>query len=171
MTSRTMESLTAERLRELFEYNPETGQFIRKVTVRGGGSRAGDVAGYKNPFEGRILIRVDGHKYHANRLAWLYMTGEWPERMVDHEDTNTSNNAWANLRLCNFSQNKTNSGPQSNNKLGVKNVHRVRNGSFKASVGKAGVYHQKIFKDLESASAWADAKRKELHGEFARGEK
>ena len=37
------EELTAEYLRELLSYNPETGKFIWQVSCRG--TKAGDIAG------------------------------------------------------------------------------------------------------------------------------
>lgn len=159
--------LTAERLRALFEYDQETGNFIRRFDAISGGSRAGDVAGGLND-EGRVLVRVDGGRYLAHRLAWLYMTGEWPKDMIDHKDMNRSNNAWNNLRECDNGQNKMNASVQANNQLGVKNVHRIKNGSYKVSIAKDKKYHQKIFKTLEAAAEWANAKRQELHGEFTR---
>lgn len=159
-----------ERVRELFEYHPETGLFVRRIKVNTRNGAVGAVAGWPG-VEGRTILGVDGKRYYANRLAWLYMTGGWPIGMVDHIDLDTSNNTWSNLRDCGNGQNKMNSAAQANNKLGVKNVHRIRNGSYKASVGKDKRYHQKIFKTVEDAAAWAEAKRKELHGEFARGTK
>lgn len=158
----------AERVRELFHYNQETGDFIRKTVANTPGGHVGSIAGSLKK-DGQIWIKVDGARYTAHRLAWLYMTGSWPADMIDHKDLDNTNNAWSNLRECTNGQNKMNTCHQANNRLGVKNVHRIRNGSFKASVCKDKRYHQKIFKTVEEAAAWADAKRKELHGEFARG--
>lgn len=158
----------AERVRELFDYDQVSGNFIRKFKTNCKGCDVGTIAGCLKK-DGQIWICVDGARYTAHRLAWLYMTGEWPKNMVDHKDLDNTNNAWSNLRECTNGQNKMNTGHQANNKLGIKNVHQVRNGSFKASVWKDKKNHQKIFKTAEEAGAWAEAKRKELHGEFARG--
>lgn len=170
MTNKPMLSVEREALRArikyLFEYNEETGAFTRIVEVPGGRGKVGMIAGSPDG-AGYLMIRVDGRRYKAYQLAWLYVTGNWPKDMIDHRDMNVSNNAFANLRECNNGQNKMNSGVQANNKLGIKNVHVLPNGSFKASVGKDKKYHQKIFKTAEAASAWAASKRIELHGEFA----
>jgi hypothetical protein len=87
--------LTAERLRELLAYDPMTGTFTwrikpcRRIVV---GSIAGTVR------KGRRSIGVDAKEHFASRLAWLYMTGAWPQGVVDHEDTDPSNDRWLNLR-------------------------------------------------------------------------
>jgi AP2 domain. len=170
MSSKIDASVLAARIRELFDYDQENGNFIRKFQANCTDGQQGSIAGSLKK-DGQIWIRIDGIKYTLHRLAWLYMTGSWPEAMIDHKDLDNTNNAWSNLRECTNGQNQMNTGPQSNNKLGVKNVHRMKNGRFMACVGKDKKYHQKTFRDLESAASWADAKRKELHGEFARGEK
>ena len=87
-------ALTAERLRELVHYDPDTGIFTRK-TDRGGfavGSAMGCVS-----HRGYSKICIDKRRYYAHRLAWLYMHGETP-KVVDHINGNTSDNRLTNLR-------------------------------------------------------------------------
>lgn len=87
--------LTAQYVRELLAYDQITGAFTwkkkpaRRICV-------GSVAGSLH--DGRIIIKIQGIPYRASRLAWLYMTGEWPIGEVDHKDTVSDNNAWLNLR-------------------------------------------------------------------------
>jgi len=59
--------------------------------------KAGALAGSLTN-HGYFTIRIDGTAYQAHRLAWLYMTGEWPEHEIDHIDGNRLNNSWRNLR-------------------------------------------------------------------------
>lgn len=99
-------NLSAHRLREVLEYDPDSGTFRWLVTV-GSRAKAGDVAGYSCE-SGYIRIRVDGKSYRSHRLAWLYMTGHWPRDQIDHIDRNTSNNAFANLREADHAQNQKN---------------------------------------------------------------
>jgi hypothetical protein len=75
-------SLTAERLREVLDYNPETGVFTWKVrtSIR---VVAGKVAGSVGK-RGYLIIGVGGRNYYAHRLAWLHMTGEWPIAVPVH---------------------------------------------------------------------------------------
>lgn len=88
-------TLTAQRLRELLHYDPETGVFTRRVATSR--SHVGSVAGTLNVC-GYLVARLDGTLYLLHRLAHLYMTGEWPEYGVDHKDTHRANNCWLNLR-------------------------------------------------------------------------
>lgn len=98
---------TQERLRELLDYDPETGVFTRKASK--GNIKAGQEAGCTNP-RGYIQIRIDGSLYLAHRLAFVWMEGSIDrQRQVDHIDGDPSNNRWANLRLTTQSQNAANS--------------------------------------------------------------
>lgn len=82
--------LTAERVRELFHYDPDTGVFTRRVTRQGLNARAGDIAGTRKP-NGYLSIWICGANHAAHRLAWLYVHGTWPEAW-DHCSRNYA--AW-----------------------------------------------------------------------------
>lgn len=97
--------LTAERLRELLHYSPETGVFRWRV-ANSNRVRVGSVAGFAS--EKYITIRIDGHLHQAHRLAWLYMHGRWPVDQLDHRDGNKQRNAIGNLRECSNSENHQN---------------------------------------------------------------
>lgn len=97
-------SLTAERLRELLHYNPETGEFQRKVHLSNR-CRASQQIGNKHS-SGYIIINVDGSPYRAHRLAWLYVHGEWPKEQIDHINGERSDNRIANLRDISHLENK-----------------------------------------------------------------
>jgi hypothetical protein len=88
--------LTAARLRELLEYDPETGKFTRLVQRHR--HKAGEIAG-RRYYQGYTVIKVDQVAYLAHRLAWLWMMGEWPDGHIDHRDFDGENNRWANLRV------------------------------------------------------------------------
>lgn len=115
--------LTQNRLRELLHYEPETGVFTWLVQ-RGRTASPGSVAGYVAS-ESRRLIRVDGGHYFAARLAWLYMTGEWPKGEVDHRDTDSLNDRWENLRDVTRVVNQQNMrNPRADSKTGLLGVTR-----------------------------------------------
>lgn len=81
--------LSAKRLREILDYNPETGVFKWKVMLAHR-RKPGDVAG--NLSHGYIEIGIENRSYRAHHLAWLYIHGELPQVMIDHIDGNRSNN-------------------------------------------------------------------------------
>src|SRR5215203_3560608 len=87
--------LSANYLRELLEYDPAAGDFVWKVTRLGRGARAGGLAGATNG-KGRRQIKIDQRIYGSSNLAWLWMTGEWPARLIDHIDGDPANNRWSN---------------------------------------------------------------------------
>lgn len=101
--------LTQERLKELFKYDPETGLFTRLVSTNNR-VKIGDVAGNARA-DGYIKIRVDFDMHYAHRLAWLYMTGEWPTQKIDHISGNKSDNRWKNLRDVSIATNAQNIAP------------------------------------------------------------
>jgi hypothetical protein len=111
--------LTQHELKRRLRYYPETGVFIWLIPYQHGllGARAGSV--YPNGYR---YVQLEGKDYRTGRLAWFYMTGEWPTKFVDHKDTDKSNDAWDNLRLADDSQNQANRGVPSNNTSGTKGV-------------------------------------------------
>ncbi len=88
------EIITQARLKELLHYDPFTGIFTWKV-AKGGRAKAGSVAGCLSSISrGYIQIRIDGTRYLAHRLAFLYMLGRWPKDDVLHTDGRTTDNRW-----------------------------------------------------------------------------
>lgn len=116
--------LTQSRLKELFNYDPETGVFTRK---------SGAIAGTLRS-DGYRKITVDRVQYYSHRLAWLYMTGELLKD-IDHIDRNPSNNRFSNLRSVTKSQNQHNRIKQYNNTSGYKGViYYKRTGKWRACI-------------------------------------
>lgn len=58
--------------------------------------------------KGYVQIYLYGHCYLAHRLAWLVMTGSWPEEEIDHRDGDPMNNKWRNLRPASEGQQRQN---------------------------------------------------------------
>jgi len=120
----TKPALTAERLRELLHYDPETGEFTWRAN-RGGGVKAGDIAGTISTSKGYRNIWIGGN-YKAHRLAWLYVHGVWPEAQIDHINQNKADNRMENLRLVTHAENMQNRPCQRNNVSGFKGVAPCR---------------------------------------------
>jgi hypothetical protein len=91
-----MNELTAQRLRELLHYDPETGLFTRLV-VTCNKVKIGDVAGTLH-YTGYFNIRVLGVIHQAHRLAWLHAHGNWPAGDIDHLNGIRTDNRLCNLR-------------------------------------------------------------------------
>ena len=120
--------VTQERLRELFYYIPETGEFVRKISVKHNGTNTHKkgtvIRGSVSSTSGYCRITVDGVLYLAHRLAWVYTYGELrADDVLDHINRNRTDNRIANLRIVNWSQNGQNKGKQSNNTSGIPGVH------------------------------------------------
>lgn len=106
--------IDAKSARERLDYDPLTGLFTRKETARRW--KAGTVL-TGTLSHGYVRVWIDGHQIAAHRLAWLWMTGEWPSQDIDHLDGNRANNAWANLRNVDRSTNLENQrGAKSHNR-------------------------------------------------------
>lgn len=157
--------LTEARLKELLEYNPLTGLFIRLTNSRGKNSRIGDIAGCLDKNDGYINISIDNKGYRAHRLAILYTKGEFPKYLVDHENGIKHDNRLINLRIGNSSENMQNqTKAMITNSSGFLGVGVHKNGTFKAGIKINGKpKHLGYFKTPELAhAAYIEAKRK-LH--------
>lgn len=160
--------LDARRLRDLLNYRPETGMFCWRET-NSNRAKAGSIAGTRDKRKGYIYIRIDGRRYLAHRLAWLYVTGEWPEHQVDHRDLNPSNNKWSNLRAATDSDNKANRRGHGALPKGVIFDRRRSVHPYYARIMVRGVFHHiGSFETAEqAAAAYSKAARKHF-GQFAR---
>jgi len=116
---------------------------------------------------GYIDIGIDGKIYRASRLAWLYMTGEWPQKTVDHENLLKIDNRWENLREAGASKNGANRRKLKNNTSGFKGV-AVNRGKWSASirVGYKSIWLGRHDTPEEAHAAYMAA-AKEHFGEFA----
>lgn len=131
------DDLTAARLRELLRYDAETGHFYWMISSPGRG--LGRVAGCVDKSTNYIVIKIDRRLYRAHRLAFLWMTDEWPAKWVDHVDRIRSNNIWTNLRQATPKQNQENLPLDPRNKSGHRGVHWSKEDKvWAASIGHKG---------------------------------
>lgn len=159
--------VSLERLKALLRYDPETGRWfwaIDRHHLRKKGDAAGcmDCAGY-------IIIKVDKTNFYTHRLAWLYMTGEWPRHQIDHIDRNRSNNRWSNLREATKAQNGANSRKPKNNTSGYKGVSWHKSDKkWHAQICSNGEHvNLGMYDSKEEAYAVYVKAAKALHGGFA----
>lgn len=158
--------LTWQRLHELLSYDPQSGIFVWKVT--GYRIQAGQVAGSPHK-KGYVSIMLEQRNYLAHRLAWLYMTQEWPAETIDHRNRIRTDNTWANLRPASYSQNNANTGLKSINTSGAKGVSWDRNrGKWKAQITISGRNcFLGRFNSIDEAAEAYQMKASLLWGDFA----
>jgi HNH endonuclease len=164
--------LTAEYVRAILDYDPKNGNFYWRVRRKGRRpARPGSLAGYLGPY-GYWLIGIDGECYLAHRLAWLWMTGNWPENQIDHIDMDRKNNIWINLRQSTFSQNNYNKNPRAS-RAGLKGISLVTGytNKWKARVWVDGKeLHLGVFDSVETAHAAYREAAQFHYGDYARME-
>jgi hypothetical protein len=168
--------ITQEILKNAVEYNPETGIFIKKPiealtksNKMWNGQYAGKVTGSIRK-DGYFRICINGKRYLAHRLAWLYVYGAMPVKELDHKDGDRSNNKISNLRESTSSQNGHNVTKRKTNTSGYKGVVWY---PVTRKWGASIWYENKkyslgyFYKIEDAAKAYNDASVK-LAGEFAR---
>jgi hypothetical protein len=164
--------ITQERLKHLLSYDMETGVFRhRKPPGRICRMKDGDIAGTVG---GRVdhryrKICADNEYYYAHHLAWLYVYGEWLDR-IDHKDRDGLNNSISNLRPCTQSQNMINSVTTKPNMYGFRGVHyhrdRAKCYSSRITVNEETLYLGYFYTPEEAHLAYVKAAEKHF-GEFA----
>ena len=102
-------TITQAFLRSILEYNPKTGlwKWREQKGRRAKGWFLGSTDGQGYP---TIGIRFNGQDrvYKAHRLAYFYMKGRWPRKLLDHRNQIKKDNRWLNLRDASRSQNGMN---------------------------------------------------------------
>lgn len=151
-----------KRVRELLSYEPDTG-VVRWKSDRRGGKKAGEVAGCAS--EDRWVIGLDNTLYMAHILIWVIVVGEWPKGVIDHWDTNPSNNKWGNLRDVSSavnSQNMRRARPQ--NRAGLLGVSRHPNGRFRSTIVLRGKQtHLGYYTTAQEAHEAYIAEKRRIH--------
>ena len=155
-------TITVEHVRNVLDYNPETGNFFwrKKVAQR---VQIGDFAGSKH-HSGYLSIFTLGKSHRAHRLAWMHYYGEMPPKYIDHINGRRDDNRIVNLRAAtatlNVENRRTAQKGSASGLLGV-----ARNGNnWQAYIGVCGKpTYLGTFKTPEEAhQVYLEAKRK-LH--------
>lgn len=157
-------SITAEKVRELLQYDPETGVFAWRATGKVAGSHSAN---------GYYSIQISGVRRRVHWWAWLYVYGEMPGDgcEIDHVNCNQADNRIANLRLCTQNQNAANRRRSRNNTSGFKGVSRAPSAAnpWKAQIRHDGkLLYLGLFPTAEAAHEAYKAAAADKHGAFAR---
>ena len=119
MTKKDSTQLDQKYLKEILNYNSESGVFSWKKRLSNR-VNVNDRAGVC--YDGYLLVGINNNQYPAHRLAWFYVYGEWPENQIDHINHNRADNRIINLRLASYKINSMNRPIQSNNTSGYVGV-------------------------------------------------
>lgn len=158
--------LTAEELRRVLSYEPSSGVWTWATDV-GRRIKAGQTAGCGVHKSGYRQIGVGGRLYLSHRLAWLYMTGVWPDHEVDHIDGVPGNDRWSNLRAATVQQNRRNRRVRSDSSTGVRGVQHHR-GLFRARIFVQGrSLSLGSYKTVDEAQRARNAAENLYFGEFS----
>ena len=159
--------ITVEELKRNLSYDPDTGVFMRLPVTGVIGFRSdlvGKTAGSPHN-SGYISLQVCGRKYLAHRLAWMYMTGEFPKNFIDHKNGIRTDNRFSNLRDVTRAVNSENRGIS--NLIGA-SYHKAT-GMWRARIGVNGsrVFIGYYDNAVDAHAAYVDAKYK-LHKGWVR---
>lgn len=149
---------TQERVRELFDYDPNTGELTWAIDVRGGQGairvKRGTTVGAFNSTNGYLQTQVDKKFIYLHRIIWIWMEGYAPEHQIDHINRVRTDNRWCNLREINQSCNNINCKIRSDNVSGVKGVGKFRINQWRVRV-HLGVkeIHIGVYDDFTEAVA------------------
>lgn len=156
-------SISANTVRELLKYYPDSGKFIWKERRPQWFLSTRDCKGWNTKFAGKpafihvdangyVVGRILGKRQKAHRIAWLYVFGEMPS-MVDHINGDTEDNRIANLRIITPSENQKNCKRRTDNSSGCTGVVWYK------SIGKWGAtyfskgkrHHLGVFENFDDA--------------------
>ncbi len=159
-------TITAERLRELLNYDAETGVFTNRTHRSHSRMPAGAVAGSVIS-TGYLRVVIDAKAHLCHRLAWLYVYGRWPDNSIDHINGIRSDNRISNLRDVPHSVNMQN-GVARGTKYGYPGIMYSKGSYFgKVKVQGRRIY-TKAYPTPELAHrGWLELKS-ELHAECRR---
>lgn len=142
--------LTQNYVKKLFNYDGINLRWKVKKAMR---IKINSIAGSVNS-EGYRHIEIEGKKYKAHRIIWLYVYGVMPEREIDHINRQKLDNRIENLRESNRQINSRNRSAGSNSLTGVRGVYWQAN--CKKWVSVIGVGNGKrvtlgYYNDIEEA--------------------
>lgn len=158
----TRDEITPAVVRELFDYDPETGVLTwpRRTSAKWNKNARG-MAIFNGRFADKPALDViDGHDYlsghalgfklYAHRVAFCHFHGRWPDHNIDHDNGNRADNRIENLFDRPQVQNARNMKRTRHNTSGVTGVFFDSDtGLWRASIGVdnktkcLGRYHNK----------------------------
>jgi hypothetical protein len=157
--------ITQTELKSQLHYDQDTGIFTRIKPKPGFkiNSEAGSI-----DKDGYVVIGINKKVYKAHRLAWLYIYGKFPNKILDHINGNSADNRICNLREANVAENQWNSKLSIKNTSGIKGVsfHKQRK-KWQATIKVNGITkYLGIFETKEQAAMIVMEARNKYHKQF-----
>lgn len=158
--------MTRIKIRRLLDYQ-EGKMFWKMMLSR---SKVGSEAGTLTK-DGRWVIKIGGKNWLRHRLVWLWHHDVLPP-VLDHIDSDRTNDRIENLRPATLSQNNANSKKSTINNSGIKGVSWSQTGHrWQAYVNYKGKQiYLGLFDTVEQASIARRKYFEQMYGEFARHE-
>jgi len=167
---KTLKELTQNDVRELINYDPETGKCYWRTRdvkwFKDGKFTAPHSANMWNAQWAGTEITRKTNKGHYNcslfyqrimvhHLIWMYMIGEWPKEQIDHINGIPNDNRWCNLREVTSAENQKNMKRPVNNTSGSIGVVRNKAANkWQANIGVNGKsVYLGLFEKFEDAVA------------------
>ena len=151
--------ITQSNIKNLLNYDPCIGVFRWIVGFRR--IKPGEVAG--TICDGYVRIKINGKSYLAHRLAFLYMTGNFPN-ITDHINGIRSDNRFENLRDVSVAINRQNIRTHdADNKCSFLGVTNYK-GKFRATIKvNKKTKHLGLFATAKDAHAAYVLAKREYH--------
>ena len=155
--------LTAEKVRSVLRYEPETGLLTWRKQVAKNIKSGATINPMRN-HGNYVQIQIDKKLYYMHQLAWMHFYGASPVGSIDHIDGDKTNNRISNLRDVSVSVNAQNQKrPMSNNKSGFLGVNAVGQ-RFRAQINVDGAQrYLGTFDTPEAAHAVYISEKRKLH--------
>lgn len=150
--------MTSDELKDHISYDAETGKFFWAQPKQG--RQSGELGG-TNPW--RKTISIKGKQYNGKDLAWLYVTGEWPNGHVAAVDGRGRNTRWENLYVVSKADYPAHQKMQRDTFSGIRRIYYDKDalawyGIF--GTGKDAVKHGPFASAIESNKAYEEFMQK-----------
>jgi hypothetical protein len=126
--------VTPEIVRELVDYDPDTGALTWRYRERKWFKNQNSFTGWNNRYVGKpalVAVQSDGYlcgtifkqSLLAHRVAYAHYFGKWPERFIDHINGIRTDNRISNIRAATRTENNQNKAIARNNSSGCSGVY------------------------------------------------
>jgi hypothetical protein len=144
------------------DYIPETGDLLwkvknnRRIVIGSGAGTIND--------QGYVIVRLNGFRYRAHRLAWFYVYKTWPVNDIDHINGQRSDNRIKNLRDVTTAENiQHQTTAQKRNKMKLLGVSERKHGFIARICTNGVITHLGSFKTPEEAHEAYILTKRRLH--------